>query len=72
MRKYAICGIILALAVLGAFCSGYHAGKSNSTIEYITKEKEVIKYVSKEKAKIHSRPNATRSELLERMYNGEL
>lgn len=72
MKKYAVLGIVLCLVVLGAFGSGYHAGKSNTTIEYVTKEKEIIKYVAKEKAKIHSRPNATRSELLERMHNGEL
>lgn len=72
MKEYAVFGVILALAVLGAYCSGYSAGKSNTTIKYITEEKEVIKYVSKETSKIHSKPNATRSELLERMYDGEL
>lgn len=64
MRKYALLGIILGLAIIGAYYSGYSAGKSNTTIEYITQEKEVIKYVAKEKAIIQSKPNAGRNELI--------
>ena len=41
------------------------------TVEII-KEVEVIKYVTKEKAKIYSKPNATRSELLSLMHNSKL
>ena len=72
MRKYALLGIILALAVLGAYWSGYSAGKSNTTIEYITQEKEVIKYVAKEKAIIQSSRNAGRDELIELYASNEL
>lgn len=72
MRKYAVLGIILALAVLGAYYSGYAIGSRDVKIEYVVQEKEVIKYVAKEKAKIYAKPNATRDELLKRMYNGEL
>lgn len=72
MRKYALLGIILAFAVLGAYYSGYAIGSRDVKIEYVVQEKEVIKYVSKEKAIIQSKPNAGRDELLERMYNCEL
>lgn len=64
MKKYAICGVILCIAILGAYCSGYFIGKANTTIKYITQEKEVIRYVAKETAAIHAKPNATRDDII--------
>lgn len=72
MVRYALVIALFIVIVCGAYYSGYSAGASNTKIEYVTKEKEVVKYVAKEKAIIHSKPNATRDELLERMRSGEL
>lgn len=66
--RYAICGALLGLAVLGAYCSGYAVGSRNVKIEYITQEKEVIKYVEKQKAKIYSSPAAVPADLV-RLFN---
>ena len=50
----------------------YKLGRSHCRIETLVKEKEVIRYVERCKADIYSRPNASRSELLELMRRGEL
>lgn len=72
MKKYAICGALLAAIVGGAYYSGYSIGKRDVRIEYITQEKEVIKYVEKEKAKIYSSPNANVNTLIGLFNNGKL
>ncbi len=72
MKQYVIYFFIFAVVVAGAFGSGYMVGSSNTKVEYITQEKEVIKYVSEEKSKIYSVPNASRSELVRMLHNGEL
>lgn len=68
---------ILYTVCLCAAC--YYLGRSHSEVKIIhekgkeiIKEVEVIKYVEKEKAKIWSKPNAGRNELLKLMHNGEL
>ena len=70
--KYAIYGVILAIAIVGAYYSGYSIGKRDVRIEYITQEKEVIKYVEKEKAKIYSTPAAVPADLIRLFNNGKL
>ena len=40
--KYAICGVILALAILGVYCGGYAIGSRDVKIECANKEKEVV------------------------------
>ena len=70
--KYALLGIILAATIAGAYYSGYAVGSRDVKIEYVVKEKEVIKYVEKEKAIIHSKPNATREQILELMRRNML
>lgn len=70
--KNAVVVAFFIIIVVGAYAFGYSSGKSNTTIQYITKEKEVIRYVAEETAKIHAKPNATRDELLELMHNGKL
>ena len=72
MVRYALVIALFVVIVCGAYYSGYSIGASNTRVEYVTQEKEVIKYVAKEKAIIHSKPNATRDELLERMRNNQL
>jgi hypothetical protein len=72
MKKYAIRGAVLGLAILGAYCSGYAVGSRNVKIEYKTKEVEVIKYVEKEKGKIYSSPNADVNTLIGLFNNGIL
>lgn len=66
--KYAICGALLAAAILGAYCSGYAVGSRDVKIEYVTKEVEVIKYVDKQKDKIYSSPTAVPTDLI-RLFN---
>ena len=68
IMKYAICGALLGIAVLGVYYSGYAVGSRNVKIEYITQEKEVIKYVEKQKAKIYSSPAAVPADLV-RLFN---
>lgn len=70
--KYALVVALFIVIVCGAYYSGYSIGASNTRVEYVTKEKEVIKYVAKETAIIHSKPNANRSVILERMRNNQL
>ena len=70
--KYAICGIVLGLAILCSYCSGYAVGSRDVRIEYVTKEVEVIKYVEKKKAKIYSSPAAVPSDLIRLFNEGKL
>lgn len=63
---------VTIIAVLGAACCGYQYGKSQSRVEIVEKKVEVIKYVAQQKAKILSKPNASRDELLELMRSGKL
>lgn len=70
--KYAICGALLGLAVLGAYCSGYAVGSRDVKIEYVTKEVEVIKYVDKQKDKIYSSPIAVPNDLIRLFNDGKL
>lgn len=72
MVKYAVAIVVFIAVILGAYRVGYLRGSDNTRIEYVTKEVEVVRYVTKEKSKIQSKPNATRDELLKRMYNGKL
>ena len=75
LRKNAVS--ILLLTALCVAC--YMLGRSHSEVKIIKqegkeiiKEVEVIKYVEKEKAKIWSKPNANRDELINLMQNGQL
>ena len=72
MVKYAVAIVVFIAVILGAYWVGYLRGSDNAKIKYVTKEVEVVRYVTKEKSKIQSKPNATRDELLKRMYNGKL
>lgn len=67
MVKYAFYLLFLAFVVGGAYLAGYHVGKSNTKVEYVTKK--VIEYVEvdKKKSAIYSSPNINRDTAL-RMY----
>lgn len=66
--KYAICGALLCIAILGAYYSGYAVGSRDVKIEYVEKKVEVIKYVDKQKDKIYSLPINTPDDLV-RLFN---
>lgn len=66
--RYAIYFVLFISALLGA----YMLGRSHSEIKIVKEQVEVIKYVNEKKSEIYSRPNATRSELLELMRNNKL
>lgn len=66
--KYALVGIILAVAIAGSYWCGYVVGSSDVKVEYVTKEVEVVKYVEKKKAEIYSTPNARRDDII-RLFN---
>lgn len=70
--KYAVYLVVFILVVGGAYLAGYHVGKADRQVEYVTKEIEVTKYVEKKKAEIYSKPNLDRQSLLELMRNGKL
>ena len=62
-----------SLIMVIALCIAcYDIGKSRAKIKIVEKEKEVIRYVEKEKAKIASRPNAGRDELVRLFKSGVL
>ena len=61
--------IILLIMV---FVSVYIIGYSNCHNKVVSKQIEVIKYVRKENAKIISRPNALKPELLELLRSNKL
>ena len=70
--KYAICGALLGLAIIGAYYSGYAVGSRDVKIEYVTKEVEVIKYVDKQKDKIYSSPAAVPADIIRLFNEGKL
>lgn len=70
--RYVVSGALLAIAMLGCYCSGYAVGSRNVKIEYITQEKEVIKYVEKQKNKIYSSPIADADSLIRLFDQGKL
>lgn len=70
--RYVVSGVILALAIAGAYYSGYAVGSRDVKIEYVTKEVEVIKYVDKQKDKIHSLPINTPDDLIRLFNDGKL
>ena len=72
--------LAVSLALLIALCVAcYMLGRSHSEVKIIKqegkeiiKEVEIIKYVEKEKAKIWTKPNANRDELINLMQSGKL
>lgn len=79
MMRYAICGVILAVIIAGAYYSGYSIGSrdvriecANKETEIVIQEKEVIKYVEKQKDKIYSSPNANPDSLVRLFNEGKL
>ncbi len=70
----------VSLALLIALCVAcYMLGRSHTEVRIIKqegkeiiKEVEIIKYVEKEKAKIWTKPNANRDELINLMQSGKL
>lgn len=72
MVRYAICGVILCVAICGAYYLGYSAGANERQIEYVEKTVEVIKHVEVERGKIYSAPNIGRDSALRMLHNGEL
>lgn len=75
LKKWAV-----SLVLLTALCFAcYMLGRSHSEVKIIReqgkeiiKEVEIIKYVEKEKAKIWTKPNANRDELINLMQSGQL
>nr|DAW57967.1 MAG TPA: hypothetical protein [Caudoviricetes sp.] len=72
MSKYIFYLIVLTGVAFISFICGKEVGKSNSQVEYITKEIEVIKYVENVRNKIYSQPHASRSQLLVYFNEGKL
>ena len=72
VMRYAMYFVIFLLVICGAYLAGYHVGKADRQVEYVTKEIEVIKYVEKKKSEIYSRPNATKEQLLDLMKSNVL
>ena len=70
--KYALVGIIFAVAIAGSYCCGYAVGSRDVKVKYITKEVEVVKYVDKKKAEIYSAPNAQRDDIIRLFKSGTL
>lgn len=70
--RYAICGALLGLAIIGTYSAGYAIGSQNARIKYITKEVEVVKYVGKQKDKIYSLPVNTPDNLIRLFNEGKL
>lgn len=52
--------------------ASYFLGKAKAETKIVKEQVEVIKYVEKEKAKIYSKPNASRNELIQLLLNGKL
>lgn len=67
MVKYAFYLLVFAFIIGGAYLAGYHVGKADRQVEYVTEK--VVEYVEtdKEKSAIYSSPHAGRDTLL-RMY----
>ncbi|MCQ2735230.1 MAG: hypothetical protein MJ212_04720 [Alphaproteobacteria bacterium] len=60
------------LSVSAALFAGYLYGKSCAETQIVEKQVEVIKYVAQKRAKIQTKPNAGRDELLNLMRTGNL
>lgn len=64
---------MIQAAIVFLLClASYFIGMSKAETKIVKEQVEVIKYVEKEKAKIYSKPNATRTELIELFNNGKL
>lgn len=79
LMRYAVCGVVLALIIAGAYYSGRSIGLRDARIECANKEKEVIiqekevvKYVEKQKDKIYSLPANTPDNLIRLFNEGKL
>lgn len=72
MKKILLIIALFGILIIGAYYLGYKLGSANTTIEYITKEKEVIKYVEKTKSDIYAKPNITRDTALQLFNEGRL
>ena len=66
--KYALVVVLFISCLAGA----YFLGRSHSELKIVKEQVEVVKYVEKKKADIYSKPNASRSELLDLMRDGIL
>ena len=64
--------MVQAIVVFLLCLASYFVGLAKAETKVIKEQVEVIKYVEKEKAKIYSKPNATRTELIELFNNGKL
>lgn len=61
--------IIATIVLVACLCFAcYEIGKTKAQVKIVEKEKEVIRYVEKEKAKIASKPNAGRSDII-KLFN---
>ncbi|MBR3675988.1 MAG: hypothetical protein IKN71_02520 [Alphaproteobacteria bacterium] len=67
--KIIIIGV--GIVVLSAY-GGYLYGKSRVKLQIVEKQTEVIKYVAQKRAKIQTKPNASRDELIGLMHDGKL
>lgn len=63
---------IQAVVVFLLCMASYFIGMSRAEVKIVKEQVEVVKYVEKEKAKIYSKPNATRTELIKLFNNKEL
>lgn len=70
--RYAICGAFLALAIIGAYYSGYSIGKRDAKLEIIVEENKNVKATDKKKSDIYSKPSVNRDSALQLFHNGIL
>ena len=70
--RYAICGILLALVILGAYYAGYAIGSRDTKLEAIVEENKNVKATDKKKSDIHSKPNISRDSALQLFNNRTL
>ena len=70
--RYAICGTLLALAILGAYCAGYAIGSRDTKLEVIVEENKNVKATDKKKSDIYSKPSVSRDSALQLFHNGIL
>jgi hypothetical protein len=68
MKMVMLSVLMCVLAAIG----GYTLGKSRAKTQVVEKQVEVIKYVAQKRAKIQTKPNASRDELIKLMHNGKL
>lgn len=70
--KYAIPVVICLLILVGAYASGYMAGKRNAELKVVKETVEVVKYVEKQKAQIYSAPDINRDTALRLFHDNIL